>query len=94
MLAKPVSRGELLLGKFLGCWLASGLALACFYVFFGCLAASREQHWPLLHYLQAAGLHWVMLGVVISFSLLGSLEANWSGRNLSFSRPPTGAAGK
>jgi ABC-type transport system involved in multi-copper enzyme maturation permease subunit len=73
LLAKPLTRTQLLLGKFLGCWLACGLALVCFYTFFGALAASREHHWPLLSYLQAGTLHWVMLGVVIAFALLGSL---------------------
>ena len=73
LLAKPLSRSEFLLGKFLGCWLACGLMLVCFYVFFGALAASREHHWPLINYAQAMLLHWVMLGVVISLTLLGSL---------------------
>ena len=73
LLAKPLTRTELLLGKFLGCWLACGFALVCFYAFFGVLAASREHHWPLINYLQAAGLHWAMLAVVIAFTLLGSL---------------------
>lgn len=73
LLAKPLSRAELLLGKFLGCWLSCGLALLCFYLFFGALAASREHHWPFLNYLQAATLHWLMLGVVIALTLLGSL---------------------
>ena len=35
LLAKPLSRSQLILGKFLGCWIACGLALLCFYVFFG-----------------------------------------------------------
>lgn len=73
LLAKPLTRTELLLGKFLGCWTACGLTLICFYAFFGALAASREHHWPLINYLQAAGLHWAMLAVVIAFTLLGSL---------------------
>ena len=73
LLAKPLTRTELLLGKFLGCWLACGLVLVCFYTFFGVLAATREHHWPLVSYLQAAMLHWVMLGVVIAFALFGSL---------------------
>ena len=34
LLAKPVTRGQVILGKFLGCWLASGAALAVFYLFF------------------------------------------------------------
>ena len=73
LLAKPLTRTEVLLGKFFGCWGACGLVLICFYTFFGALAASREQHWPLVNYLQAAGLHWAMLAVVIAFTLLGSL---------------------
>jgi Cu-processing system permease protein len=73
LLAKPLTRTELLLGKFVGCWIACGLTLICFYTFFGALAASREHHWPLINYLQAAGLHWAMLAVVIAFTLLGSL---------------------
>lgn len=27
LLAKPVTRGQIILGKFFGCWLASGIAL-------------------------------------------------------------------
>lgn len=73
LLAKPLSRTELVLGKFLGCWFACGLALLCFYAFFGLLAGSREHHWPVLNYFQAAGLHWAMLGIVIALTLLGSL---------------------
>ena len=73
LLAKPLSRTQLILGKFLGCWLACGVVLFCFYVFFGALAASREHAWPLLNYFQAAFLHWVTLGAVIALTLLGSL---------------------
>ena len=43
LLAKPVSRAQFLLGKFLGCWLACGLALLVFYLFLGVVAASREH---------------------------------------------------
>ncbi len=73
LLAKPLTRTQLIFGKFLGCWLACGLVLLCFYAFFGALAASREHHWPLLNYFQAAFLHWIALGVVIALTLLGSL---------------------
>src|SRR5882672_3646395 len=37
LLAKPVSRGQVILGKFVGCWLACGLTLVVFYLFFGLL---------------------------------------------------------
>lgn len=73
LLAKPISRAQLVTGKFLGCWLACGIALACFYVFFGCLSYSRERHWFLLNYFQAATLQWAMLAVVTGMALLGSL---------------------
>lgn len=73
LLAKPLTRTELIVGKFFGCWFACGLALLCFYLFFGLLAGSREEHWPVLVYFQAATLHWVMLGVVVALTLLGSL---------------------
>src|ERR1700704_546017 len=34
LIAKPVTRTHVVLGKFLGCWQASGLTLVVFYVFF------------------------------------------------------------
>ena len=73
LLAKPVSRAEVLVGKFLGCWIATGLALLCFYIFFGLIAATREHGWPVLTYLQALVSHWTMLGIVIALTLLSSL---------------------
>ncbi len=73
LLAKPVSRAEVLVGKFLGCWLASGLALLCFYVFFVLVTSTRENEWPLLTCCQALISHWFLLGIVIALTLLGSL---------------------
>src|SRR6059036_2441559 len=73
LLAKPVSRGQVIVGKFAGCWLACGMVLAVFYLFFGIITGSREQHWPLLSYLQCVGLQWMMLGIVVSLVLLGSV---------------------
>ena len=73
LLAKPVTRGQVILGKFFGCWLASGLALAVFYIFFAIITGSREQYWPVLIYLQAFLLQWIMLGIVTAMTLLGSI---------------------
>ena len=69
----PVTDAQVILGKFLGCWLACGIALVAFYVFFGVVAMSKEHQWPLANYLQAMTLHWIMLGVVVAMTLLGSL---------------------
>src|SRR3974377_1195570 len=73
LLAKPVSRAQVVLGKFAGCWLACGLALLVFYLFFTVISSSREGHWPLLQYGEALWLQWVMLGVVVAMVLLGSV---------------------
>jgi ABC-type transport system involved in multi-copper enzyme maturation permease subunit len=73
LLAKPVGRGQLILGKFLGCWGACGLALVVFYFFFGIISASREHTLPLGPYFQAITLHWMCLGIMIAMVLMGSL---------------------
>ena len=76
LMAKPVSRAEILVGKFLGCWLACGAALLIFYIFFICMVMTHERSLPLstlAAYFQAATLHWAMLAVVVAMTLLGSL---------------------
>jgi ABC-type transport system involved in multi-copper enzyme maturation permease subunit len=73
LLAKPVSRAQLLLGKFFGCWIACGLALFVFYLFLGLVAASREHTLDVGAYLIAMLLHWGALAVVVGMALLGSI---------------------
>jgi Cu-processing system permease protein len=73
LLAKPVTRGQVIVGKFLGCWLASGIALVVFYLFFAVVTGSRELNWPVMNYLQAMLMQWVMLGIVVAMTLLGSI---------------------
>jgi ABC-type transport system involved in multi-copper enzyme maturation permease subunit len=73
LLAKPVSRNQVVLGKFAGCWIATGVALVIFYVFFTIVAGTRENQWPVLSYFQAFWLQWMMLAIVIALALLGSI---------------------
>jgi len=73
LLAKPISRAQLIFGKFLGCWMATGISLLVFYLFFMVLSVSREESWHLLGYVQALWLHWWMLAIVVAMSLLGSV---------------------
>lgn len=73
LLAKPVTRGQVIVGKFAGCWFACGIALLVFYVFFGVVSGSREHSWPVTTYFQAMWLQWVMLGIVVAMVLLGSV---------------------
>ena len=56
LLAKPVTRGHVILGKFTGCWLACGLTLMVFYLFFAVVSGTREHYWPLGNLLQALWL--------------------------------------
>jgi ABC-type transport system involved in multi-copper enzyme maturation permease subunit len=73
LLAKPVSRGQVIVGKFLGCWLACGLALVVFYLFFIGVTGMREPQWHLVAYLKSMALQWMMLAIVIALTLLGSV---------------------
>jgi len=73
LLAKPVTRGHLIAGKFFGCWMATWLSLVIFYLFFSIISGTREHAWPWAAYFQALWLHWAMLGVVIALTLLGSV---------------------
>ena len=60
-------------GKFLGCWLACGLALLVFYGFFGLITSSYEKQWPVMTLVQGMWLHWMFLAIVIALALLGSV---------------------
>lgn len=73
LLAKPVTRSQFLIGKFLGCWWAGGIALLLFYFFFGLVCGAKEHTWPLSNYFQALTLHWFAMGIVCAMTLLGSL---------------------
>ena len=73
LLAKPVTRAEVVLGKFWGCWLAIGLTLLVFYLFFVIVGATRDSEWSLGASFQALTLHWFMLGIVVALTVLGSL---------------------
>lgn len=85
LLAKPVSRSQVVVGKFLGCWLATGAALAVFYIFFGVLSGTHEDRWPILNYFQAFWLQWMMLAVVVALVVLGSLLFSAPSANITIS---------
>lgn len=73
LLAKPVTRGQVVLGKFLGCWGACVCSLVAFYTFFCLVNGLRDGTWPLPNYLQALWLHAVFCAIVVAFTLLGSV---------------------
>jgi Cu-processing system permease protein len=73
LLAKPVTRWHVVVGKFLGCWVACGMSLVVFYFFLGLVSASREHAWPSLIYFQAIWMQWMFLAIVIAIVLWGSI---------------------
>lgn len=81
LLAKPVTRWQVVLGKFLGCWLACGIALIVFYVFFGILVGAREHTLPVASFAKLMWMQWMALGVVVALALLGSVVLSAPGPN-------------
>ncbi len=73
LLAKPVGRGTLLVGKYLGACAASLSALALFYLGYGLLVGVRQGVWFPGVLLQAFLLHADFVVVVSALGLLGSL---------------------
>ncbi|MDB6027116.1 MAG: hypothetical protein JWM68_3339 [Verrucomicrobiales bacterium] len=73
LLAKPVRRSQIIVGKFFGCWIACGITLLIFYAFFGIVCMAKEHHWTLTNYFQALWLHCAMLGIIIALTILGSI---------------------
>lgn len=73
LLAKPVTRAHVIAGKFLGCWLACGIALVVFYLFFTAVSASREHELHLLIWIQALWQQWILLAMVIALVIWGSI---------------------
>ncbi len=73
MLAKPVARGTVLAGKYLGALAASVSALAVFYLAFGLLVGLRQGVWFPMILLQAFVLHVGFMVVVTALGLTGSL---------------------
>jgi Cu-processing system permease protein len=82
LLSKPVSRGVLLLGKYLGALIAAVSALALFYIAYAVLTGLRQGAWFPLIWLQALLLHAGFMAVAVALALLGSLlltpSANWT----------------
>lgn len=73
LLAKPVGRGTVLVGKYLGALAASLSALAVFYVAYGVLVGARQGVWFAPVLAQAFVLHAGFIVVLTALGLLGSL---------------------
>jgi len=73
LLAKPISRGALLVGKFAGAVAASWSALAFFYAMFAVASLMRGGFGYGADFVQAFVLHLAFSALAVAVSLLGSL---------------------
>ena len=73
LLAKPVSRGALVLGKYLGAVVASWSALTFFYLLYALASGCRTGVWLPGELLQAFVLHAAFCALAVATALLGSL---------------------
>ena len=72
LLAKPISRGALLVGKYMGAVASSWSALLVFYALFAAVSAARGGL-PSAELLQGVVLHMAFVALAVAVSLLGSL---------------------
>jgi ABC-type transport system involved in multi-copper enzyme maturation permease subunit len=76
LLAKPITRAELLAGKWLGAWTAVAFATLCFYLLLWGVIALRGSAFDRLTLAQAYALHAAALSVVVAGGLLLSTRLN------------------
>lgn len=76
LLSKPLTRLDWLLGKALGCWVASFAATTCFYLLIGATVALQGGRPDALTALQAWLLHGAALAVLTALALAVSIRAN------------------
>jgi len=84
LLAKPVARREVVLGKFVGAFLASGTCLLFFYLLFVLLSGMKQGAWMTVCMFQAVLLHFLFLALLTAMALCGSIVLTHSA-NLALS---------
>jgi ABC-type transport system involved in multi-copper enzyme maturation permease subunit len=76
LLAKPISRLELIIGKWLGCWSAAGFATFCFYVLLAGVAALQGGAFTPLVLAQGFILHLAAVAILAALGILLSTRLN------------------
>ncbi len=76
LLAKPIRRGELIVGKWLGAWSAVSTAVLTFYLLTLSLVWSHGGHLDLVTLVQAFVLHTAALGIVTALAVALSTRLN------------------
>jgi ABC-type transport system involved in multi-copper enzyme maturation permease subunit len=75
LLARPVSRLQLLLGKWLGAWMAATGAVVCFYVLTVVIVKAFGGSFGAMALLQAMGLHVMLLAMLTALAVLFSVRS-------------------
>ena len=73
LLAKPIRRGEFVVGKFVGSTLATSIAIFLFYACYIILVGVKSGIWLNLTMIQAMFLHLLFITLVCAMTLCGSL---------------------
>lgn len=76
LLAKPIRRGELIVGKWLGAWSAVATAVATFYIVTLAVVWIHGGRFDLLTLLQALTLHLAALGIIAALAVALSTRLN------------------
>jgi ABC-type transport system involved in multi-copper enzyme maturation permease subunit len=76
LLAKPISRLELIVGKWLGCWSAASFAAFCFYALIAGVAALQGGPFTPLVLAQAFLLHLAAIAILAALGILLSTRLN------------------
>jgi len=72
LLARPVRRGEFVVGKFFGAWAATASAILLFYVCYILLTGFKEGEWVTPVLLQAVFLHLTFASLMVALTIFGS----------------------
>ncbi|NQU39948.1 MAG: ABC transporter permease [Lentisphaerae bacterium] len=76
LLAKPVTRLELIVGKWLGACSVVGLATVCFYALVFGVSMLRGWSLPIVVALQAVALHAGVIGMIVAIAIMFSTRLN------------------
>jgi len=77
LLAKPIKRGELIIGKWLGAWMVVSAAVSCFYLLTLLILWGYGGSFDLFTLAQALVLHVMALGIVASIAIALSTRMNY-----------------
>jgi Cu-processing system permease protein len=69
LLAKPIRRGELIIGKWLGAWSVVSAAVICFYLLTAAIVCIYGGSFEILPLAQAIVLHLASLGIVVALAI-------------------------